>query len=658
MSEIQFKISEYGTEKVLIVEFGTILRCNILLNGKSISDKPIVSTTNTVFQITDQKKKIIEQETKGEVSIPPGIYTRLEIESSQILFHATELPTDFTNQMHVEKAYQNMMDKLIEKVPEYTSGADSNNRIESFIVLLSIPFLQDKEKYSKSIQMHLQVLKNLGFTKITFLNQIAASFYSQKDKLIQKNIIDNPIGLLINIGKTTQIGVMDKVILPEGFLELNLGTTSALTHSHAILRDLNVTGVGNDTIVQWLIEHGRIDGSAPVTVKNIRRKEINISPILNSPRILFDFKAVTNMENNPNSIIIGILQSINSTKTNIQEKLSFLLKNIVVTGPGAFFKGIDKKIVQELQIHYPNQEINVLIGEEPLNSVSNGLVKYISLYPKLKVFNLVESEKETPVEGNLQSQLNQIVKEIQGLKNYLQNLDELLLEANKLSLLIEKAPIQLKTIINVKIAQEIKSWIVEFNLFLNPLIKKAQNTLEEADEMAIEFRKIGIKISSLPNFIKPSLAKVFTSYVYGLEMVKNVHLDSVNKEYLRILLENNRFQDLDEYSLADLAKASDLNASVIIDVLAEYLANYPNYGYLFGKFIKFSEQNLNKIDIELNNKLEAYFLRVEQKGYDKAEETKLITESSEIYDFLIKGHTYLKNDAKATKYRKEKESFS
>ena len=58
------------------------------------------------------------------------------------------------------------------------------------------------------------------------------------------------MGILLNIGKTSQIGIMDSKILPEGFLDINLGTTMVLEHSKAILRDLSIHGIKQETIVQ------------------------------------------------------------------------------------------------------------------------------------------------------------------------------------------------------------------------------------------------------------------------------------------------------------------------------------------------------------------------------------------------------------------------
>ena len=65
------------------------------------------------------------------------------------------------------------MDNLIQKVPEFTGGDSKYKRIESFLVLLSIPFVQNVEEYEEIIKIHLQALKNLGFTVISMLNQIA-----------------------------------------------------------------------------------------------------------------------------------------------------------------------------------------------------------------------------------------------------------------------------------------------------------------------------------------------------------------------------------------------------------------------------------------------------------------------------------------------------
>ena len=173
-NSVQFSVKELPTDKTLAIEFG----------------------------VSEQKRRIIEQESKGIITIDTGIYSKLEVENAKILFQADEIPVEFDNPKHVEKAYQNIMDNLIAKVPEYTSE-DSETKLENF-VLLSIPFVQNEEEYSKIIQMHLSILKNFGFMYITFLNQIAASFYSQKDHIQQEDLKESAKGLLINIGKTSQ----------------------------------------------------------------------------------------------------------------------------------------------------------------------------------------------------------------------------------------------------------------------------------------------------------------------------------------------------------------------------------------------------------------------------------------------------------------------
>jgi hypothetical protein len=652
---IQFKLTEVLTDKTLTVEFGPRIKCHLIVESKKISEKPIIDIINTVYKISEQKQKILERESKDLVSIQPGIYTKLEIETAKVLFHADEIPTEYTNPAHIEKAYQNILDNLIQKVPEYVSET-SENKLETFLVLLSIPFIQKEDEYSKVIQMHLSYLKNLGFTYITFLNQIASSFYSQKDKIQQENVKDNPKGILINIGKTTQIGIMDTVILPEGFSDLNLGTTTVLNHSLAILRDLNVLGLGQDTVVQWLINEGRVDGKAPPTVKSIRRKEINITPILNTPRILFNYEAVTGMKNNPNSVVEGLKNSLDEIKFD-QSKLQDILKTIVITGPGGFFKGIDTKFNEELRKIYPEYEINVIIGEDPLNSVTNGLLKYLSLWPKLKAFNLVENVKDIVIESAQQNVLQQALDMVKSLKNYISNIYELQKQAEKFAIFFDKLPNALKSFVNITINQESKEWSVKFNLFLNPFIKKAQmGGLKETDEIAIEFRNIGIEIAMLPPFIKPAFTKVFSSYVQGLKMIRGIHLDNINQEYLNILLESSlKFKNLPEYTLQELITESDLSKSVIMDVLPEYLKKYPNLGYINEKFVFFSDEKLKNLSTILETIKDKFFSSLNPNSNDALKSS--LASIIKYYDFLIKGFTYKNNSELIKKYSVEKEEF-
>ena len=653
---IQFRVTEVSSSKVLTIEFGSKIRCNILVDSKPITDKPVIEIQNTIFSISEYKKAIIERETKGEISIEVGFYTRLEIENAKLLFHADEIPVAFDDPKHIEKAYQNLMDNFISKLPEYTSEG-SENKLESFVVLLSIPFVQNEDDYSAIIQAHLSVLKNLGFMHITFLNQIASSFYSQKDKIQEEDLKENPIGILVNIGKTSQIGLMNTKILSQGFLELNLGTTTVLNHSLAILRDLNVLGLGQETIVQWLITEGRVDGKAPLTTKNVRRKEINITPILNTPRILFDYEAVTGMKNDPNSIIEGIKRSLTAAKieTLILDKM---LQTIIITGPGAFFKGIDEKFKNDLNKLYPDKIINVIIGDDPLNSVTNGLVKYLSLWPNLKVFNLSEQPKEVVVESSVQNNVLQgVLANLKELKSYLGNLDEFSIKAREFYLSLDKLPAPIKSFVNVNINQESKIWAVEFNLFLNPLIKKAQISLQECDAVANEFRTIGLSVSRLPMFVKPILSKVFSSYIQGLKMIRSVHLETVNQEFVNILVDSSKeFQNLPEYTIDQLVESSKLNKSLILELLNDYLAKFPNVGFINNKFVYITLEKLQSLSSKLESVKERYFASFNPSATNA--ETKLVViQIVKYYEFLIRGYEFLQERDQVAKCSKEKIEF-
>lgn len=653
---VQFRLTELSTTNTLAIEFGPKIRCHLIVNSKPITEKPIIDIANTIYNVSEQKKTIIERESKGEITIGVGFYTKLEVENAKILFHADEIPVEFTNSKHIEKAYQNIMDNLIAKTPEYTSDT-SETKLENFVVLLSIPFVQNEDEYSSIIQIHLSILKNFGFMHITFLNQIASSFYSQKDHIQQEDLKESPKGILVNIGKNTQIGLMNTKILSEGFLDLKLGTTNVLNHSLAILRDLNILGLGQETVVQWLINDGRVDGKAPPTSKTVRRKEFNITPILNTPRILFDYESVTGMKNDPNSIIEGVKRSIDLAKID-QPTLDKMLQTIIITGPGALFKGIDVKFKTDLSTLYPNKEVNIILGTDPLNTIMSGLLKYLSLWPKLKVFDLTETVKdvvvETPVQQNL---LQQSLDELKSLKSFIGNLDELSTKAVAFASHLEKLPVPVRSFININMTQESKTWAIEFNLFLNPLIKRAQTNLEECDRVANEFRKIGVSLATLPMFIKPIISKVFTSYVQGLKMVRSVHTETVGKEYLNILIEaSNKFANVPEYTLDELVTASKLNKSTVVEVLDDYLNYYKNVGYINNKFVFLTDEKLKSLSTKLESVKEKYFSSFNPSMTDAT--TKLVViQIVKYYKFLIKGYEYLQYTDLVDRCTQEKQEF-
>jgi hypothetical protein len=448
---------------------------------------------------------------------------------------------------------------------------------------------------------------------------------------------------------------MDTKILSDGFLDINLGTTMVLQHAQAILRDLSIHGIKQETLVGWLINDGRVDGKAPFTMKKIRRKEVNVTAILNAPKLLFDYFGTTRgLENDHNSIIEGITRALDATKSKTESILEDLLKTIIVTGPGAHFKGIDDKIREELGKIYSNHEINVILGDDPLNSVSNGLLQYLSIYPKLKAFNLSVDEKEIVLEQTDEEKLKIASRQLSSLKNYFLDLSDLVGKANEFEKVLENLPEKLKSVMNINILQESKSWSLELNKILNPLLKDAKKGLKETEEVAVIFRSVGVEISKLPKFIRPTLAKVFTANVQGLKTIKEIHIRNSKRNTVDSL-HNANLQVRDEYSLDDLANATNFDKSKIIELLDEYLSAYPDFGYLNENFIKFSKEKLKQAEKILDILTDKYFEAFMVNSKEKRD--KYAKQGLECCKFLIKGYFYLNKPDLVEKFESEKETF-
>ena len=282
----------------------------------------------------------------------------------------------------------------------------------------------------------------------------------------------------------------------------------------------------------------------------------------------------------------------------------------------------------------------------------------MSLWPKLKVFDLNEDVKDVQIETSTQQNvLQETLDELKSLKTYIINLDALATHALAFSQKLDQLPTSIKSFVTVNINQESKNWAIEFNLFLNPLIKRAQTSLEECDNVANEFRTIGVSLAKLPPIVKPILSKVFSSYVQGLKMVRSVHLETVNQEYLRILMESSKkFQNVSEYTVDDLVTSSNMSKTIVLDVLDDYLKQYPNIGFINNKFVFITEEKLKSLSTKLESVKEKYFSAFNPNMADQTIKL-VVTQIIKYYEFLIKGYEYLQYNDLAEKCSKEKKEF-
>lgn len=656
MVELPYSKEKITNSNTIAIEFSSnYIKCFVIKNNKKITDNP-VSIKNILYYISQKKSLSLKKDTADMVNIRSGYFTKNEIENAQLLLQAEEVPVNIEIAEQVQKAYQNFLERLPQIFSTFTLN---DTELDTWLVLLSLPFIQDESTYKNMLQIHMVALKAIGLVKVALLDHLSASFFSQRQKIYQENP-KKPHGLLINIGPNAQIGVLISKLQADSFVETQgLGINTIIDHAIAILNDFRIHGFKPATLEQWLTESGTCDGSAPVTLKHIRRKEFNIQPILNAPMLLFDYKKVTKKQNNYNSIVEGVVQALNASK-KVKKNVDKLLNTIVITGQGARYKGLQQVFKNQLQTLFPNKTIRITIGQDPENAVINGLQEIIYLNPEITAYNILV-ERSDPNEFKHQQKIYQ--KEINDILKQIKATDKKLIHPDTLNALtksllgslsaLAKIPKELHPYISQQLTEQTKNWSKEYNKALKEYKKEAEHGLKEIKDIMVKFRVYSSSIDQLPKFLRASFTHVLSSNISEIKKIELKHneiLDSTNLKKIHKIIKSH-FHNISHFQVEDLAKASDIGLDMVLDLVPSILTKYPDLGFLDGRIVQFQEKYLTNVGQFLNTLRDDFYSAIET---DKTAANELLGQINEYCDFLIRGYESFQQKDVANRFRAEK----
>ena len=399
---IAYKTEKINTPNKLVIDFGPkFFKSSVLINKTS---NKVLTFPNSLYFISSTKVKRIESDFKDAINnLQSGVFTKQEIESAQLLLQADERFIDISNEIHIEKAYQNFFEQISEQNP--FDFRDDTINFENWSVYLTIPYVKD---YEVVLKHHLDYLKSIGFIFIKPIDHLTSSFYSQISILGQENI-KHKFGIIVNVSEFTDIGVFDEHLIADGTSQIPLGTSTVVEYGLAFLRDLAIRGFKRELLEEWIYEGGTCFNDSPSIMKNIRRKTIDIKALLNAPRIMFDYHSVTNMNLEVNSIQDGIVNLLNKKNKKIKKNINKIISNIIVVGPGAVYKGFGDVLKSNLANNF-KADINVITGVDPRNSEFNGLLEYLNLYEEYDVYNVTKIKLEDKQRKALEKQFSSQVK--------------------------------------------------------------------------------------------------------------------------------------------------------------------------------------------------------------------------------------------------------
>ena len=403
MSETEaIPVYEAKEPNVIAIDFGTLFaKCSVMSNSTWMED--LVVIPNKIYEISETKAHTLLTESKGEISIPVGLFTQKEIEDAKLLFQADEtfvqsdaLPSDTKK---LEKGYQNIAENL-DKEFNLTANEKISGNFKNWAVVTAVASFETAEARETVEKLHKQATKNIGFKALYINNQIMFDYFSQINYLKQIGAREGYCTIVDVGGGYTKVGGVSGIPIQESFRRFNIGGQDITKYCQRLLQErFNITGTAYATIEEWLHEGGTVEGDAASTMKNFKRKEIDIKDILNTPEMLFDYAKFYKKERRFNSITQVIVSAIEGVLEKSEVGVELLLGAVLVVGGASRFNGLTQRIQRELAEEFPEykDQINVLVGEDPQNSGINGIrglvsAKYGGNQKGLKWLNLQVSE--------------------------------------------------------------------------------------------------------------------------------------------------------------------------------------------------------------------------------------------------------------------------
>ena len=391
-------IYEAKEPNVVAIDFGTLFaKCSVMKD--SVWTEDLVVIPNKIYEISETKAKTLLTESKGEISIPVGLFTQREIEDAKLLFQADEtfvqsdaLPSDTKK---LEKGYQNIVEQL-DKEFNFSGTEKIQGNFGNWAVVTAVASFETAEARETVEKLHKVSAKNLGFKALYINNQIMFDYFSQINYLKQIGAREGYCTIVDIGGGYTKVGGVSGIPIQESFRRFNIGGQDITKYCQRILQErFNITGTAYGTIEDWLHEGGTCDGDAPSTVKNFKRKDFDIKEILNTPEMLFDYAKYYKKERRFNSITSVIVSAIEGVLEKSEVGVELLLGAVLVVGGASRFNGLTQRLQRELAEEFPEykDQINVLVGEDPQNSGINGVrglvtAKYGDRQKGLKWINL------------------------------------------------------------------------------------------------------------------------------------------------------------------------------------------------------------------------------------------------------------------------------
>ena len=239
-SELRFSTEIRKESSVLLLDFGTLfVKATLLTEGDQNAHfhDYVATIRNQVYHISEERAKRLRADSKDEITIPTGYFTRREIEEQKLLFQADPIYVQIDavpkNAPILVKAYQNVCEEL-EKELEINSIV---NKYENWSVVVAIAAFETQEAQKEVEKVHKIATKQLGFKSIYLNSQIMFDYISQIHYLKTSGLQDGYC-FIVNIGGgDTEVAAISGVPIMHTFRRFPIAGQEITLYCQKVLQE-------------------------------------------------------------------------------------------------------------------------------------------------------------------------------------------------------------------------------------------------------------------------------------------------------------------------------------------------------------------------------------------------------------------------------------
>ncbi|MFW9995778.1 MAG: hypothetical protein ACFFD4_27310 [Candidatus Odinarchaeota archaeon] len=331
----------------ICIDFGSeYLKC-FIYNSEQKRFSEFIKFRNRIYKLNKKQKKLDHDRIKD---LNSNFLTKREVDSYDLKDNVDEIAIKphwlRRNVSVLAKFYQNIFE-IVEDHYKVNLFDEKDN----WLIHVALPLTEQSETFSLIAKNHLKASNRLGFNNFIEENQLYLSSCGEFAAVEKNDMPVKNIRLIVDIGShdTKVVAFASKPIQSTARRE-TIGGQNVQKHAIKLSKKLNPTLKPFD-VTKWLYEHAHVyEKTGKILVKDTDGQDIDIAPIMGTPKLLFDPKSY-GLERK--SLIDLISETtVAASKLTGNRLAPMFLSCILLTGGGAKYHGMELKLTEELAKHF------------------------------------------------------------------------------------------------------------------------------------------------------------------------------------------------------------------------------------------------------------------------------------------------------------------